>query len=178
MAELHTMARPYAKALFELAVENKSASDWSSLLDGLSTATADPQIAAWLDNPALTREQLADTLLAGLAKDASAEGSNFIKLLVENGRLKLLPEITAEFKRLLADAERRVAVEITTAAEVDAAQQKLLAGAIARRLAREVDVSWKVDASLIGGAVIRADDLVIDASVAGELDRLSNILAA
>jgi F-type H+-transporting ATPase subunit delta len=178
MAELHTMARPYARALFELAVENQSASGWSSLLDGLSMATADPQIAAWLDNPALTREQLSETLVAGLGKDAFAEGGNFIRLLVENGRLKLLPEITSEFKRLLADAGRRVAVEITTAADVDLAQKKVLLEAIGKRLAREVDVSWSVDASLIGGAVIRADDLVIDASVSGELDRLRTILAA
>jgi F-type H+-transporting ATPase subunit delta len=101
-----------------------------------------------------------------------------VRLLAENNRIALLPAIAAEFEALKAEAEKRVEVDITTATDIDAAQKQTLAGAIGKRLSREVEVTWHTDASLIAGAVIRAGDLVIDHSVVDELTQLRHALTA
>jgi len=178
MAELLTMARPYAKAVFELARDEGKFADWSALLGGLAQAVRDPAVAQWIGHPAIGRGQLSQILIDALGSRLSPEGANLVKLLGEYNRLVLAPAISDEYETLRAEAEKRVDVEITTAVVVDAAQQKVLADAIAKRLAREVAVSWKTDESLLAGAVIRAGDLVIDGSVVGELDRLRQELAA
>lgn len=178
MAELHTLARPYGRAAFELAREAGTLSQWSQMLRALGAALADPATAAKLAEPTLTREQLAAKLDAALSDLFDQTQRNFVRVLAANGRLVLLPAVAEEFESLKADAERRVEVEITTAAPVDAAQQQALVAAVGRKLDRGVDVVWSIDESLIGGARIKAGDLVIDASVAGELDRLRHALVA
>jgi F-type H+-transporting ATPase subunit delta len=178
MAELHTLARPYAKAVFALAVESGALKQWSETLKPLAAAFSDPQIAHLIGQPALTREQLANQLDQALGSVLDQAARNFLRVLTINGRLSLLPAVAAEFEAMREEIERRIEVEITTAVVVEAAQQQLLVAAVAKKLAREVDVSWKVDDALIGGAMVRAGDLVIDGSVAGELDRLRHALAA
>lgn len=178
MAELATLARPYAKAVFELARDGGRYADWSAILGGLADAVRDPKVAAWIGHPALGRGQLADDLIAALGDKLDTQARNLLKLLTEYDRLRLAPAIAAEFEALRADAERRVEVEIATAAPVDPAQQTTLVEAIKRKLGREVDVTWTTDESLLAGALIRAGDLVIDASVTGELDRLRHALIA
>ncbi|GAC1622501.1 MAG: F0F1 ATP synthase subunit delta [Nevskia sp.] len=178
MAELATMARPYAKAVFELARDEGRYADWSALVGGLAAAVRDPAVAGWIGHPAIGRGQLAQLLIEALGTKLSAEGANLVRVLGEYNRLKLAPAIAEEYEVLRAEAEKRIDVEVTTAVAVDAAQQKLLGDAIAKRLMRQVDVSWKTDAALLAGAVIRAGDLVIDGSVVGELDRLRQELAA
>lgn len=178
MAELQTLARPYAKAVFELAREEGRFADWSAIVGGLAQAVADPSVASWIGHPAIGRGQLAQTLIEALGARLSPAGANLVRLLGENNRLKLAPAIAEEYEVLRAEAEKRVDVEITTAVAVDAAQQKVLVDAIAKRLARQVEVSWKTDPALLAGAVIRAGDLVIDGSVVGELDRLRQEIAA
>lgn len=177
MAEAATLARPYAKAVFALARQEKKLADWSALLGGLATAVKDPRVAQWIGHPAIGRSQLADVLIEACGAGLSQAAKNLLRLLAEYNRLKLAPAIAVQFEALRAEAERRLDVEITSAAPVDAAQQKALAAAIGQRLAREVDVAWKTDPSLIAGAVVRAGDLVIDGSVSGELAQLRQALA-
>ena len=172
MAELHTLARPYAKAAFELARDTQSLPHWSQTLKALAGVTADAEIASLLSNPRLSRGDVAAVLISALGDQLDALGRNFLGLLVENKRLSALSAIAEEYETLRAAAEKRVDVEITTATAVAQAQQQALIAAIRKRLAREVNVAWKTDAALVAGAVIRAGDLVIDGSIAGELAQL------
>lgn len=176
MAELQTLARPYAKAAFELAHEAGALKSWSEQLAQIASAVSDPQVQALITHPALTRAQLAAALSQALEKSLSREGLGFLRLLAENGRLPVAGKIVEQFEALRAEAESRIDVEITTAAPVADAQAQSLAQAIGQRLAREVAVEWKTDDSLIAGAVIRAGDLVIDGSAKGELERLQQVL--
>ncbi len=176
MADFSTIARPYAKAVFKLAREQDAFKSWGDALDALAGLVADPQVAALVTHPSLTRAQLADVIAGALSGQASAEAVAFARLLVDNGRLIAAPAIAAQFETLRSEAESRVDVEITSAVAVDPAQQTRLASAISQRLARQVAIEWKTDEALIAGAVIRAGDMVIDGSVQGELERLQNTL--
>lgn len=178
MAELSTTARPYAKALFQLAVDESRLPAWSETLGLLAQTAGIPEVEALIGSPALTRPQLAALLCDALKGKLEREGENLVRLLAENGRLALLPLIRSEFETLKAEAEKRSEVQITTAVPVDVAQQNTLRDAIKRRLQLEVQVEWKTDPALIAGALIRAGDLVIDGSVSGELDRLRTTLVA
>lgn len=177
MADFSTMARPYAKAVFELARESGSYKAWSESLQALATLLGDATVAKLVTNPALSRTDLATALAAATQDKLPREAISLLRLLVENGRLGTMASIAEQFEALRAEAEKRVEVEITSAAPVEAAQQQTLAASVQRRVAREVTISWKTDPALIGGAVIRAGDLVIDGSVSGELERLKTALA-
>ena len=176
MAELSTLARPYAKAVFELARDQGKLAEWSALLAGIAAAVQDKQVAAAIGHPAVGRGQLADVLVQALGGDATAEAKNLLRLLAEYDRLKLAPMIAAQFEELRAEHERRVEVQIATAAPVDAAQQQALVAAVKKKLNRDVNVEWQTDPSLIAGARIRAGDTVIDGSISGELARLRQAL--
>lgn len=180
MADLATLARPYAKAVFELArgADAEAPARWSATLKLLSEVVAQPQVAALIDDPRLPRAQLAALLCAALAGKVDRLGENLLRLLAENRRLPLLPAIVREYERLRAEAEARVEVEIATAAEVPEAQRQALVAAVARRLQRQVQAHWRIEPALLAGAVVRAGDLVIDGSVAGELARLRRDLVS
>ncbi len=176
MADYSTQARPYAKAVFELARDAKAFPAWGDALAELSKLVTAPELARLLGHPALTRSELAQVFTKALGGKLSADVVAFVRLLVENGRLQALPAIAVQFEQLRAEAEARVDVEVTSAADVPPAQQQQLSAAIKKRLQREVAISWKTDSGLIAGALIRAGDLVIDGSVRGELDRLQTAL--
>jgi F-type H+-transporting ATPase subunit delta len=178
MAEASTLGRPYAKAVFELARDEGKLADWSALLKGLAGAVADKQVAAAIGHPAIGRGQLAEVLIQAMGAKATDQAKNLLRLLSEYGRLKLAPAIAGQFETLRADHERRVDVQIVSAAPVDAAQQKALVDAVKKKLDRDVNVEWKTDPSLIAGAQIRAGDTVIDGSISGELARLRQALTA
>jgi F-type H+-transporting ATPase subunit delta len=178
MAELHTLARPYAKAAFELAQESGALPRWSQILQSLSAVVADARVSSLLGDPRLSRSDVVALLGQALGDQLDAQGRNLLGLLAENKRLDALPAIAEEYETLRAAAEKRVDVEITTAVAVAEAQQQALIAAIHKRLALEVDVSWKTDAALVAGAVIRAGDLVIDGSIAGELAHLRQAVVA
>lgn len=177
MAQLSQVARPYAKAVFELARSDNDYAGWSALLATLATVVSDPGVAPLLSHPKVTRSALADAVSQGLAGAQGSAGQNLVRLLVDNGRLSAAPQIAEEFEALRADAERTVEVEITSAVAVPDAQQASLAKAIGERLSRQVKVQWEIDPELIAGAVIRAGDLVIDGSAKGDLARLQTMLA-
>ncbi|MDH4458611.1 MAG: F0F1 ATP synthase subunit delta [Nevskia sp.] len=178
MAELSTLARPYAKAVFELARDTSRFGDWSNVLRGLADAVSDPAVAAAIGHPAIGKGQLSQALVEAIGGTIGSDGSNLLRLLIDNGRLKLAPAIASEYEALRAEAEATIDIEITTAAAVAPEQLATLVDAVAKRLQRTLNVTTKVDESLIGGAVIRAGDLVIDGSSVGELERLRLQLVA
>lgn len=176
MAERITVARPYAKALFELAFAHKKLDDWSQALALAAAVVADERVRKLLTSPHVTTEQLAD-LVIGIAGDTlDAEGKNFIRVLASNRRLGLLPEIAIIFGKLKADAENAVDVTVTSAAPLDGEQQRKYVAALRQRLKRDVRLHCEVDPAVLGGAILRADDLVIDGSLRGRLDRLATEL--
>lgn len=176
MAELSTLARPYARAVFELARDANTLAEWSALLKGLAAAVQDPQVARAIGHPAIGHGALADVLIQVMGPAATVEAKNLLRLLSEYDRLKVAPMIAEQFETLRAEHERRVDVQIVSAAPVDAAQQQALLAAVKKKLNRDVNVEWKTDPSLIAGAEIRAGDTVIDGSISGELARLRQAL--
>jgi F-type H+-transporting ATPase subunit delta len=178
MAELSTLARPYAKAVFELAKSQQAFAAWSKQLAALAEAVAEPTLARALHTPGVAKATLADVLIAALKAQLQPQGVSLVKLLAENGRLDAVPELAQQFEVLRAEAESRVAVQITTAAEIAEAQKTALSAAVTKKLQRAVDITWATDAALITGARIQAGDLVIDGSAAGELERLQAALTA
>jgi len=185
MADNHTIARPYAQAAFEVARENDALAELSAAFATAKALLADGQVAAFLARPALTNEErlaFLEGLFAKLdGKDsvfagASEHGSNFLKLLIENRRVNVLPEIGERFEALKSEIENAVDVVVTSASAIGKGQKDAILKALKSRLGREVRLETKVDANLIGGAVIRAGDVVIDGSLRARLDGLTNAL--
>jgi F-type H+-transporting ATPase subunit delta len=176
MADRATIARPYARAAFAHARESKDLAAWSKLLGSAAMAAVDPRVSRLIGNPHVTGEQLVE-LLADVSKGAGGKGgTNFLLALAENRRLALLPEIATQFETLRAEIENVIDVEIITAREIAAPQEKRLTEALTRRLGREVRMHTRIDESLLGGAIVRAGDLVIDGSLKGRLARLGSAL--
>lgn len=172
MADFSTIARPYARAAFEYAREHKALAGWSENLRVLAAAAEHDEVQPLLgNNPKVTPAMLVE-LFTGLVKLDEAQ-RNFVRLLAARRRLRALPAIAAEFAALRAAAESRVDVELRAATEVEKGLADKIAAALKQRLGRDVALQTVVDESLLGGAVIRAGDLVIDDSVRGKLDRLA-----
>ena len=187
MADNNTIARPYAQAIFEVAQENKVLDELSQSLDAASELLRDGQVGAFLSNPALKNEQRLEFLQALFAKAVGKDsvfagsndhGNNFMKLLLENGRVKVLPEIAEQFEALKAQIENSVDVVVASASKLSAAQQKAMAAALEKRLGRSINLETEIDENLIGGAVIKAGDVVIDGSLRARLDGLANAVTS
>lgn len=187
MADNNTIARPYARAAFDFAGEKNDLAGWSVALDAAKDILADGQVAKFLANPILSDEQklgfLTDLFQSTNGKKSvlggeNEYGSNFLKLLLEYGRVSVLPEIAQHFDALKAAVENTVDVTVTSAAEMSAAQEKTVVAALEKRLGRKINLSTEIDEDLIGGAVIRAGDVVIDGSLRARLQGLANALIA
>lgn len=176
MAELITVARPYAQAVFQRAQETGRLAEWSAELQFAAAVAAEPRMADLIESNRLTKAQLAERFIGVGAEQLSDEGRNLVRLLAENRRLSLLPEIAAVYEILRAEAESTVEAHMVSAQPLDDAQRDRIAEALKARLGRNVTLSATVDESLIGGAIIRAGDLVIDGSVRGKLGRLATAL--
>lgn len=176
MADLTTLARPYAKAAFEVAMADRALQKWSSMLSVAANVSSIDTVRAVLSSPTVTTQQLAATLINLCGEELDQKGRNFISLLAENKRLALLAEIQAIYEGLRANQEKSVDVEVTTAFAISDAVADKLAAALKKRLQREIKLSSKVDSDLIGGAVIRAGDTVIDNSVRGKLNKLAEAM--
>lgn len=174
MSQALTLARPYARAAFAIAREEGALAAWSQALAFSAQVAGDPRVAALLLNPALLQEQAVSLL----APEAAGESFlRFLGVLAQAQRLSLLPEVAGLFDQLRADAEQVVKATVTSAAELPQAELDKIVVALKKRFGREVQVTTAVDASLIGGAVIDAGDVVIDGSLKGKLARLQNSLA-
>jgi F-type H+-transporting ATPase subunit delta len=172
MAELSTVARPYAKAAFEYALSQGKLAEWSKMLGLTAQAVSDSAVQNVLGNPGISQEQKAG-IISDICPDLDENGKNFVQTLSEVGRLTLFPQIAEQFETLKAEQEKTVEVEITSAYELTSEQQTNLAQALQKRLNREIKIQTQVDKSLIGGVLIHAGDTVIDGSVRGKLAKLA-----
>jgi len=183
MADNNTIARPYAQAVFELAQADGELERWAESLDLARQFLADGEVTAYLGNPDFNDTQRFEFLTglfdkggAGVLDGSDKKGTNFLKLLLEYGRVAVLPEIATHFEALKAETENMVDVTVTSASPISAAQQQTIAKSLRDRLGRDVNIETQVDENLIGGAVITAGDVVIDGSLRARLDGLANAL--
>ena len=178
MAERATIARPYAKAAFEYARDANDFAGWSLALALAAEIVADPRVAALTKSPQWSAADVVGLItdVAGASLNAGME--NFVRVLAENHRLLLLPEIAAHYEEFRSAVENTVDVEVVSAVKLDAAQSGKLSAALAKRLKRNVRMKNSVDATLLGGAVLRAGDLVIDGSLKGRMARLATELTS
>jgi len=177
MSNLATLARPYAKAAFELAEGQRDLAGWDAALGNAATAVAEPALTAWLQRPGLDREQAVVIIV-----DASGAGGNthferFLRVLAANDRMALLPQISDLFGKLREAAENRLEVRVVSAIPLEEDQAERMSAALAKRFDCEIALQNVVDAGVLGGAVIYAGDQVIDGSLRGRLNQLRNSLA-
>ena len=176
MSDFDTAARPYARALFELAAEENKLQQWQDNLRQAAVIAADSDMLAIFEQPAILATELAEMFLsvaaaAGIEDDA--DFNNLIRLLAENDRLAALPAIETLFAVLKQEAEGKIEVTVRSAQELSAEQQDNIASSMAKRLGKEVSITTEIDASLIAGAIITAGDLVIDGSASGQMQKLT-----
>jgi F-type H+-transporting ATPase subunit delta len=176
MAERATIARPYAKAAFAVAREQGTLDRWSGWLASAREVVSSEEFHKLERSPGVSTAQL-EALVADICAAAIDDhGRALLRLLTENGRLDLLPEIAERFDELVAEDRNVAEVEVVSATALDGAQQSRLAAALRTRLNREVRLTCSVDATLIGGALVRSGDMLIDGSLRGKLERLETEL--
>lgn len=178
MAELSTVARPYAKAAFEYARDHQVLDAWSEMLGTLGQVMASRDVQALVASPKLSSERKVALLVEVADIKVDDASRRFLDELADKRRLPALAAIAGQYERLRADHEKRVDVTVVSAFELDAKQQQKLAGALKKRLNREISITTQVDSKLLGGVILRAGDTVIDGSVRGRLNRLSEALTA
>ena len=182
MAEDATIARPYAHALFDVAQSaggtqsGDNLDRWTNMLAFAAAAVTADGVQAALARPNATAEEKARTLINICGDALDDHGRNLVRLLAQNKRLTLLPEIAEQFEVLRAQAQMTLDVEVISAYPLGATSEAQLTSALNKRFSREINMTSRIDASLVGGAVIRAGDTVIDGSVRGRLDKLREAL--
>jgi len=178
MQELSTLARPYAKAVFFAARDNDDLAGWSGVLELVAAIGADETLRPMLSHPGIDRQALAQVIIDVAGDRIGEPARNLIRVLAENGRLELVPEIARQYERLRAEAENRLEVQVIAARPLDDSQREALQQALAGRFGREVELTDEVDETLLGGAIVRAGDFVIDGSARGRLRQLAGELRA
>lgn len=171
-----SLARPYAKAVFELAKSKGGFQHWDDQLALLAAVAGDQTMRDALDNPRLTRNDAADMFIRVCGDKLDDGGANLLRILAENDRLAQLPMIAGQYRQLRDEAEGTVEAEVISAQPLKDEQKTAIAGALKKRLGRDVQLNCSVNEDLVGGAVIRAGDLVIDGSAVEHLRQLSSIL--
>lgn len=176
-SSLTTLARPYAKAAFGLAQESEALATWHSMLLLASQVTSNEQVADTLESPLLSPKQAVE-LINSVGGDHFDTGFKaYLGVLGDNRRLALLPEIATLFGRLKQQAEKQLQVRVVSATPLDADQAKRMSDALAKRFNCAIELDREIDPSVLGGAVIYAGDQVIDGSLRGRLNKLTNALA-
>lgn len=182
MADTTTIARPYAKAIFKHALEAKQLAAWSTILNDLAGAALSTDAVEFICNPATTAELHAQLLLVVCDKSHGTSDlktvKNLVNMLAENKRLLVLPDIYAQYEALRTEQEKTLTANVSSFSALTSTEQQNLINALGQRLQRKVTLEVTIDKSLLGGAVIRAGDLVIDGSVRGKLNKLGTSLAA
>jgi len=177
MAEAITIARPYANAVFAIANDKGELKSWSDLLAVLAQAVAVPNMQSVISSPSVSDDQVVGLLAEVAGELMSEDAQHFLALLAENNRLMLLEHIAVIFEELRAEAEQVMTADVTTARALTSEQESNIAAALKKRLGRDVTLNSSVDESLLGGAIIRAGDLIIDGSALGKLNRLANAIS-
>ncbi|GGA65289.1 ATP synthase subunit delta [Neiella marina] len=175
MSELTTVARPYAKAAFDFAVEQKALDKWSTMLSFAAEVAKNETVATLLASGEAP-ERIADLFIQVCGDECDEHGQNLIKVMAENGRLAALPDVQDIYAELVTEHQKQADVYVTSANELTDAQKKQVTEAMTKRLAREVRLHCTVDTELVGGMIIKVDDLVIDNTVRGKLERLAEAL--
>lgn len=176
MAELSTLARPYAKAAFSAAVDSGDTAAWSTALQTLAVISKTDVVVELISSPSVSALEKAKAIANVAAEGCNEGAANLLDVLAENNRFILLPEISVQFDQLKADFEKSADVVVTSAFELSDAQQQALTEKLTAKLSRKVSLSVDVDSSLIGGVIIKAGDLVIDDSVRGKLSKLADAM--
>ena len=175
MSELTTVARPYAKAAFEYAVEANAVDNWLTMLVFAAEVSKNETMMSLLSGGASV-EQAQEMFLKVCEDQLDSNGQNFIKVMAENERLLVLPQVVTQFSTLKAEYEKEISVDVTSAVELTAEQQTTLGATLEKRLARKVKLNCVVDAKVISGLMIKAGDMVIDGSIRGKLNRLATTM--
>ena len=176
MAELRTLARPYAKAVFQVASEQNNTAGWSENLALLKAVTGHQAVARLIASPSMTAGLQIEKLAGLLGDDIDDSTKNFLTILAENKRLPLLPQIADLYEELKAQKERSVDVSISAAYPLDEQTESKLAAALREKLQRDIKVKTSIDKSLLGGVLVKAGDIVIDGSIKGRLAKLAGAM--
>lgn len=175
MSELTTVARPYARATFEFAVDNNSIDSWSSMLQFAAEVVNNPVMAELLTRNK-TATELVNLFLNVCEGLLDEHGQNFIKIMAENGRLSILPRVALLFSELKTAINLEIDVNVVAAYALSTKQKNEISESLGKRLARKVNLNCSIDKSLIAGMLITAGDLVIDSTTSSQLTRLSYTL--
>lgn len=175
MSELTTVARPYAKAAFDFAVEANTIDSWLSMLVFAAEVSENETMKNYLSG-GVSADQTSDLFLKVCEDQLDSNGQNLIKVMAENERLLVLPQVLILFSALKAEYEKEITVDVTSAVELVADQVTTLSAALEKRLARKVKLNCIVDANVVSGLIIKAGDMVIDGSVRGKLNRLATTM--
>jgi F-type H+-transporting ATPase subunit delta len=176
MAESITIARPYAQAAFRFANARQALKPWSDMLELLAAIVSHHDMRNLIESPRMTEDRLAEVVIQVAGEHIDGNAANLVRVLADNHRLTLLPDIAALFEIQRRNAEGRVQAELISAFPVTAEQQEKITQGLRVRLGRDIELSCRVEPGLLGGAIIRAGDLVIDGSVRGKLERLGTAL--
>ena len=177
MAELSNIARPYAGAVCELAKAGADYSAWSEQLDLLAAVAADPNVGELFNNPRVSRRELAWVFTDVCGDRLDENVKNLVRLLAQNRRLHALPAIAQQYEHLRAEAEQTDQAELESALPVSDTQQQRIVEALSQRMGRRVELTVKTNEELLGGAVVRAGDLVIDGSIRARLEKLATAIS-
>ncbi|WP_404400834.1 F0F1 ATP synthase subunit delta [Idiomarina seosinensis] len=175
MSELTTVARPYAKAAFDFALEQGALDKWADMLEFAAAVAKDERMASFLSSSS-TVEKTSKVFIGVCGDELDENAENFIKVLAENERLPALPAVSELYQTFRAEYEKEVVVDVKSAVKLLKAQQTELSKALEKRLQRKIKLNCSVDKSILGGLVIEAGDTVIDGTLRGKLDRLANAL--
>ena len=178
MSELTTAARPYARAVFEAARESEKLAGWSDTLAFMGAVVSNKEVSRLLASPKMAKQVGADAFISLCDGKLDDKAQNLVKMLAENNRLSLLPEISVIFESLKDEAEGSVEAMVSTAKALTKAEEDAIAKALKKRLGRDVKLNVSVDESLLGGAIIHAGDLVIDGSLQGRLKKMTSVMAS
>jgi F-type H+-transporting ATPase subunit delta len=177
MSSLTTLARPYAKAAFELATADSNLAAWDDMLSVAATVTADASMAGWLQSPHSTADKAVEIIVEAMGGDVDPRFQGYLAVLADNDRLSLCAEISRLFRQLRQEAEKRLEVRVVSATPLQESQAERMRSALATRFDRDITISNEVDPEVLGGAIIYAGDQVIDGSIIGRLKRLETSLS-
>lgn len=176
MTELATLARPYAEAVFKRASETGETGKWTDMLAFLTVVISDKQVLEILENPKTGKDRLGQFVLDIADGQVNAEGVNFLKLLIQNRRLTLIPAITELYEGYRADHEGYVKVDLSAAYALNKDEKLSMAATLEKLFKKKIHMHTSVDKSLIGGVYVQAGDQVIDGSIRGQLQQLAKQL--
>lgn len=176
MSELATLARPYASAVFKRAKETGNAGKWSQALAFIEAVLKDHAVSQIVENPKISNERKSDLMLDLCQDQGDQEVANFLKLLVHNKRLSLVPQIARLFEEYKAEDEGYIEVDVLTAYALTKDAKAQLTSSLEKSLGKKVHIKAAVDKSLIGGVLVRAGDKVIDGSIRGQIKHMQKTL--